>query len=106
MKKRKKKNFSPMNAHAVSRHHLAEVLIIIFLIAVAYSLSFRNSFQFDDIPRIIQNQNLRDLSSLKSEYPFLHGKRAIVNYSLWLNNLTGGQISPAETQTAENTPAL
>lgn len=67
--------------------------LIIFPVIIVYGVFINNSFQFDDIPRIIKNNNLRDFSSLKAEYPFLHGKRAVVNYTLWLNGRLGGFIS-------------
>jgi protein O-mannosyl-transferase len=80
-------------------HWIASVLIVA-LTAIVYSGSLRNSFQFDDIPRILQNQNITEFSSLWKEYPFFHGKRAVVNFTLWLNYRLGGH-EPKEIRGAE-----
>lgn len=85
-----------LNEHSLisqGRINLIGSVLIILLIIITYGISINNSFQFDDIPRIIQNHNLRNFASLKTEYPFLHGKRAVVNFTLWLNCRLGGLIS-------------
>ena len=97
MKKPKNKAKTKKLFLTPAKSDLFAAALIITLIVATYAGSLRNSFQFDDIPRIIHNQKIQDLSSLKAEYPFLRGKRAVVNYTLWLNYRLGGHKSSAET---------
>ena len=93
MKKPKKMILNEQVSITQRRVNLLAIALIILPIIVVYGVFINNSFQFDDIPRIIKNHNLSNFSSLKAEYPFLHGKRAVVNYTLWLNGRLGGFIS-------------
>jgi tetratricopeptide (TPR) repeat protein len=76
--------------HRFKLHHLIPVLIVAAGL-LAYSNSFRYGFLFDDAPRIVDNQSLRQL------WPpwelLRHTSRPVVQLSLALNYAIG-QLNP------------
>ena len=68
---------------------MAALAAIILLTGISYSNSFQNSFQFDDIPRIMENHDIRSLKGLLKPRPS-EKKRYVVDVSLWLNYRLGG----------------
>ncbi len=69
-----------------SKHHFLAYLIIIIVAFGVYSNSFKNSFQFDDIHRIVRNKEIQDFSHIK---PTLSGQRWVVRFTLALNYRLG-----------------
>ena len=74
----------------VRRFDLIAVGGLILLTLVAYCNSFENSFQFDDEPRILNEEGVRSFRGVCKLSPFFAGKRSVVYLTLWLNYRFGG----------------
>ncbi len=88
-KKKKQKKFlrKSIEEKKVSSKYLFLACLIIIVVAFGvYSNSFKNSFQFDDIHRIVRNKEIQDFSRIK---PTLSGQRWVVRFTLALNYRLG-----------------
>jgi tetratricopeptide (TPR) repeat protein len=69
-------------------HILLSLVVLIVTLAV-YINTVHHPFQFDDLHRIKNNENIRSLPSLWDKYSFFKGRRSTVNLSLWMNYRLG-----------------
>ena len=98
MGKKKRKNRKP--EHEISqaekrrrRKYFIPVSLIIIVVAVflAYSDSFENSFQFDDVHHIHQSRHIRNFESFKDlDFWFSFSNRAPAIFTLAVNYKLGG----------------
>jgi len=98
-KQKKPKHTPPEGVRIPASVHLVLCLIILVVTIGVYINTVHYPFQFDDLHRIRDNQNIRSLSSLTSEYHFFKGERWVVNLTLWLNYKLGKR-----TETGAPTP--
>lgn len=67
--------------------HLAAAVVITAAVLITYSNTFHAAFQFDDIPRLVENDSLKSLSNLKA---LLTDNRGVSMASFALNYAWGG----------------
>lgn len=67
--------------------HPAAVLLITAAVLAVYSKTFHAAFQFDDVPRLVENESLKSLSNIKT---LITDNRGVSMASFALNYAWGG----------------
>ena len=67
--------------------HAVTIAVIALLTFIAYSNTFSSPFQFDDIPNIVENRQIRSLSNIPR---LLKGQRGVTEATFALNYAAGG----------------
>mgnify|MGYP005837192965 CR=1 FL=1 len=89
--KKHKKRVQPELKHQSASGHIIFCLIIVIVTIGIYINTIHYPFQFDDLHRIRDNRNIRTYYDFRQEYQFFKGERFVVNFTLWLNYVSGSK---------------